>query len=100
MAENALPELPYERIAMAGGEMPDGLTSADQQLFIELRLLYDTFKRKVITREIAQKEKQKLLRNYQVNLIMQDFVRQWYSQNIKTESARQAYRKKPNFGKC
>jgi hypothetical protein len=39
MADNALPELPYERIAMAGGEMPDDLEWYDRQIFLQLRML-------------------------------------------------------------
>ena len=57
MAESKLLELPYERIAMAGGEMPKGLEYPDQILFLELRLLYDSYKRKLIDRESATREK-------------------------------------------
>ena len=93
MAENTLPELPYERTAMAGGEMPDGLTSADQQMFLELRLLYDSHKRGIIDRETARNEKVKLLHNHQANVVMDNLTRQWAQQHMKTEQARQAYRK-------
>ena len=51
MAESKLLELPYEKIAMAGGEMPEGLEYPDQILFLELRLLYDSYKRKLIERQ-------------------------------------------------
>jgi hypothetical protein len=92
MAENALPELPYERIAMAGGEMPDDLTSADQQMFLELRLLYDAHKKGIVDREMAKKEKIKLLHNHQANVIMDNLTKQWAQQHIKTEEARRNYR--------
>ena len=39
MAESKLLELPYEKIAMAGGEMPDDLEWYDRQLFLMLRTL-------------------------------------------------------------
>ena len=64
MSESKLLELPYEKIAMAGGEMPKGLEYPDQILFLELRLLYDSYKRKLIDRETATQEKVELLRTY------------------------------------
>ena len=93
MEDVKLKELPYERIAMAGGEMPDGLCSADQQMFLELRLLYDSYKKGIVDRETAKKEKIKLLNEYQANSIMNALTRQWSDQCIKSEQARQAYRK-------
>lgn len=93
MAENALPELPYERIAMAGGEMPDDLSSADQQMFLELRLLYDSHKRGIVDRKTARDEKVKLLHNYQANVIMDNLTKQWAQSHMKTEQARRTYRK-------
>ena len=57
MAESRLLELPYEKIAMAGGEMPKGMDYPDQILFLELRLLYDGYKQKLIDREKATQEK-------------------------------------------
>lgn len=93
MAESKLLELPYERIAMAGGEMPDGLSSADQQMFLELRLLYDSHKRGIVDREAAKREKIKLLDKYRANVLVDTFCRQWAQQHAKTELARQEYRK-------
>lgn len=93
MVESKLLELPYERIAMAGGEMPDELSSADQQMFLELRLLYDSHKRGIIDRETARKEKAKLLSNYHANVAMDNLTKQWAQSHMKTELARQTYRK-------
>lgn len=93
MADTQLLELAYERIAMAGGEMPDDLSSADQQMFLELRLLYNSHKRGIVDRETARKEKVKLLQNYQANVIMDSLTKQWAQQHMKTEQARQEYRK-------
>ena len=53
MAETKLLELPYEKIAMSGGEMPKDMEYPDQVLFLELRLLYDSYKRKLIDRDKA-----------------------------------------------
>lgn len=93
MADTKLLELPYEKIAMSGGEMPDNLSGADQQMFLELRLLYDSHKRGIIDREAARREKAKLLDEYKANLLMDVFCKQWAQQHTKTEQARQAYRK-------
>lgn len=93
MADIKLPELPYEKIAMAGGEMPDGLCSADQQMFLELRLLYKSHKMGIVDREAARREKSKLLDTHKGNLIMENLTKQWAQQHITTEAARAEYRK-------
>lgn len=91
--QDRLTELPYEKIAMAGGEMPDDLTSTDQQMFLELRLLYHSYRKGIVDRETAKREKNKLLTNYRANCLLDTLTKQWAQQNIKTEQARQAYRK-------
>ena len=93
MAENTLPELPYERIAMAGGEMPNGLEYPDQILFLELRLLYDSYKRKLIDRDTATREKVELLRTYEAHKIVDKMGKEWVDQIKRTELARAEYRK-------
>ncbi len=93
MAETKLLELPYEKIAMSGGEMPDGLEYPDQILFLELRLLYDSYKRKIIDRETATREKVQLLRSYEAHKIVDRMGKEWVEQIKRTESARAAYRK-------
>lgn len=50
-------ELPYEREAMRGNLMPDGLRLHDQSAFQALRNLYDRYKRGAITKEDASAEK-------------------------------------------
>lgn len=93
MAESKLLELPYEKIAMAGGEMPKGLEYPDQILFLELRLLYDSYKRKLIDRDTATREKVELLRTYEANKIGENAVKECAKQIKNTELARAAYRK-------
>lgn len=93
MAESKLLELPYEKIAMAGGEMPKGLEYPDQILFLELRLLYDSYKRKLIDRETATQEKVELLRTYEAHKIVDKMGKEWVDQIKRTELARAAYRK-------
>ena len=53
-----------EKIAMHNDDMPDGLNSAEQLLFLSLRFLYESYNRKMITREQASKEKQSILSRF------------------------------------
>ena len=93
MADTKLLELPYEKIAMSGGEMPEGLEYPDQILFLELRLLYDSYKRKLIDRELATREKVELLRTYEAHKIVNSMGKEWVDQIKRTELARAEYRK-------
>lgn len=93
MAETKLLELPYEKIAMSGGEMPDGLEYPDQILFLQLRLLYDSYRRKLIDRDIATREKVQLLRTYEAHKIVDRMGKEWVEQIKRTELARATYRK-------
>ena len=93
MAESKLLELPYEKVAMAGGEMPKGLEYPDQILFLELRLLYDSYKRKMINRDKATQEKVELLRTYEAQKIVDRMGKEWVDQIKRTELARAEYRK-------
>ena len=94
MAEQTkLPEFSWERIAMAGGEMPDNLPYSEQLLFLALRLLYDSYKRKLIDRETATKEKSKLITEYQVNVLMDKIILDLVDQLKRSELARAEYRK-------
>ena len=93
MAESRLLELPYEKIAMAGDEMPEGMEYPDQILFLELRLLYESYKRKMIDRETATREKIELLRTYEAHKIVEKMGKEWVDQIKRTELARAEYRK-------
>ena len=93
MADSKLLELPYEKIAMAGGEMPKGMEYPDQILFLELRLLYDSYKRKLIDRETATREKVELLRTYEGHKAVESMGKLWVEQIKKTELFRADYRK-------
>lgn len=93
MSESKLLELPYEKIAMSGGDMPKGLEYPDQILFLELRLLYDSYRRKMIDRDRATQEKVELLRTYEAHKIVERMGREWVDQIKRTELARATYRK-------
>ena len=93
MSETRLLELPYEKTAMSGGDMPKGMEYHDQILFLELRLLYDSYKRNIVTREQATQEKAELLRTYEAHKIVDRMGKEWVETIKRTESARSAYRK-------
>lgn len=93
MAETKLLELPYEKIAMSGSEMPKGLEYPDQILFMELRLLYDSYKKGLVDRNVATREKVELLREYEAHKIVDRMGKEWVQQIKRTESARANYRK-------
>lgn len=63
---------PYERAAMHGEEMPDGLDMADQLAFLCLRQLYSQKQNGVIDRETGSREKAKLI--YQRDLWEKKFA--------------------------
>ena len=93
MSESKLLELPYEKIAMSGGEMPKGLEYPDQILFLELRLLYESYKKGIIDRNSATMEKVELLRAYEAHKIVDRMGKEWVEQIKTTELARSVYRK-------
>lgn len=85
--------LPYERAAMNGEELPDGLEYPDQILYLELRSLYDHLKKGIISRQTAIFEKKKLLGEYQHNKYNYEIAEEWVAVLKRTELARAAYRK-------
>ena len=87
--------LPYEKEAMSGLEMPDGLSYPDQILYLELRMLYHQYYRKVIDRGTAIKEKKKMLEEYRVNKFREELGMQWVDVIRMTEIASSNYRKNP-----
>ena len=93
MANKHLEQMPYERAAMAGEEMPKGLEYPDQILYLELRLLYDSYKRGLVDREAATAEKIELLRTYEAHKIVDKMGKEWVEQIRRTDSARAEYRK-------
>lgn len=88
--------LPYERLAMAGEEMPNGLAYPDQILFLELRMLYAQTIRGIIDREQAVIEKKKLLDTYRVHQFNDQMGKEWVQVIKQTELLRAAFRKNPS----
>lgn len=90
-------EFPYERAAMYGLEMPDGLNLLDQYMFLSLRLLYSSHKKGEISREVGHIEKGKLMHQYDVaknRLKFEEIKAESFStQRMRIESAANAYAK-------
>lgn len=95
MSDKKLLELPYEKIAMAGGEMPKDLEYPDQILFLGLRILYGSYRRNLIDRDVATQEKVELLRTYEAHNIVDRMGKEWVEIIQLTELARAEYRKNP-----
>ena len=95
MADETGIVLPWEKDAMAGLEMPDGLSYPDQILYLSLRMLYAQYFKKVIDRETATKEKKKLLHEYKCYQYQDEMGKQWVEVIRLTELARAEYRKNP-----
>ena len=95
MADETGTVLPWEKDAMAGLEIPDGLSYPDQILYLCLRMLYHQYYQKVIDRERATREKQKLLDEYKVYQFREELEKQLVEIIRLTELARAEYRKNP-----
>jgi hypothetical protein len=93
MAEKKLPEFEYERQAMAGEEIPDGLSFVEQEVYQSFRMLYAQYRMKVLDRETAIREKQKILREYVSGMLVEKIGRDFADRHRTTEAARIAYRK-------
>jgi hypothetical protein len=95
MENEKLPEFEYERQAMAGEEMPDGLRFAGQHYFLALRMLYHQYRQGVIDRETASREKRQLLRTYEYDLMWEAIADGHIQARNNSETARSDYRKNP-----
>lgn len=93
MAEETGIVLPWEKDAMAGLEMPDGLSCPDQILYLSLRMLYAQYFKKVIDRETATKEKKKLLDEYRCYQYREEMGNHWVEIIRLTDLARCDYKK-------
>lgn len=84
---------PYERQAMNGEELPNGLEYPDQVLFILLRGLYDQLRKGIVDRDTAIREKKKLLKEYEAYRFVDQMGKEWVKTIKDTEIARADYRK-------
>ena len=95
MADETGVVLPWEKNAMAGLEMPDGLSYPDQILYLGLRMLYRQYHQKIIDRETAVKEKKKMIEQYKDLKFREKMGDHWVEIIRLTELATSEYRKNP-----
>lgn len=90
---------PWEHSARRGDEMPEGLSLPDQMAYTAMRNVYWSFSRKIINRDAAAAEKQRIRREYEQRKTEWDFwvelAKHQYSVNMATEAAKTACRKDP-----
>ena len=82
---------------MLGMEMPGGLEVQDQTLFLQLRLLYRSYKNGTISRDVAKSEKEKLLVEYRKSTVANESRKRWVELIKRTEEARTEYRREKSI---
>lgn len=88
--------LPYEKEAMHGLNMPDGLEQPDQLMFLCLRQLYGQKRAGLIERNRAVLEKSKLLEEYRVAKFRYGLWEQGAALWKRIEAASSEYRRSPS----
>ncbi len=88
---------PYERQAMNGGEMPDGLSYPDQIFYLCLRMLYDQYRKGIVDRDTAVIEKKKLLDQYRTHKFLEEVQESTVQLWKAIEIAASEYRKAPSI---
>lgn len=95
MSKNNGYTFPWEPMAQRGEEMPEGLGCADQVLYILMRSLYGQVRCGIITRDVAVREKRRLIRTYQTYQLQDQLCKKFSGLIKETELARAAFRKDP-----
>lgn len=84
---------PYERQAMNGDEMPNGLSYPDQVLYLCFRMLYAQLRMGIVDRDTAVREKRKLMQEYGQYKFVDEMGKEWVKRIRDTDIARSEYRK-------
>lgn len=91
---------PWEREAMQGAEMPDGLLLCDQMAYLSLRTLYHDYHERRLDRATASAEKQRIVSAWRRAKDTVEFQRKlaFFSARVfrDTEAAKTAVRKDPS----
>lgn len=94
-------DFPWEREAMRGEEMPEGLSLPDQMAYTTLRNVYQAYYSKVISRDAATIEKGRLKYQYDRAVRKMNFDRKLSAHHVRitkaTEAAKSAFRKTPSI---
>ena len=90
-------ELEWERKAIRGDELPDDLGYPEQVLYLELRMLYEQYRNKIIDRDAATREKKRLLDEYRIYSYQEKMEKEWVEIIRLTELYRAEFRKNPSI---
>lgn len=89
-------EFAFEREAMQGKPLPQGLDIADSCLYIALKNLYAMYQNKMISRKDATEEKRRLVYNWTTDKAKLDFLnRESESLRNKIGAASEKYKNNP-----
>ena len=89
-------EFDFEREAMQGKPIPQGLDIADSCLYVALKNLYAMYRNKLISRKDATEEKRKLVYNWTTDKAKLEFLnRDSESLKNKIDAASEEYKNNP-----
>ena len=72
--KSTMTEFTFEREAMQGNPLPQGLDIADSCLYVALKNLYAMYQNKLISRKDATEEKRRLVYNWTTDKAKIDFL--------------------------
>ena len=72
--KSTMTEFTFEREAMQGNPLPEGLDIADSCLYVALKNLYAMYQNKLISRKDATEEKRRLIYNWTTDKAKLDFL--------------------------
>ena len=72
--KSTMTEFTFEREAMQGNPLPQGLDIADSCLYVALKNLYAMYQNKLISRKDATEEKRRLVYNWTTDKAKLDFL--------------------------
>ena len=72
--KSTMTEFTFEREAMQGNPLPQGLDIADSCLYVALKNLYAMYQNKLISRKDATEEKRRLIYNWTTDKAKLDFL--------------------------
>lgn len=88
---------PWEKLAIAGAEMPDGLSLEDQLAYLSMRIIYRDFRAGVTDKTKAAAEKRKIFMEWRKRTEAREAADRMTDQHIRLwregELAREKYRK-------
>ena len=94
--KSTMTEFTFEREAMQGKPLPQGLDIADSCLYVALKNLYAMYRNKMITRKDATEEKQRLIYNWTTDKSKLEFLsREVLTLSKRISNAKEEYKNNP-----